>query len=253
LYPIVTPEDFIDLIFNFENLIILAIVFAGGIVRGYTGFGSGLVMVPLFSLLWSPVDAVATTVALGQFAALQLAFSSGKHTNWREVSPMIVALVCITPLGTMLLVSLDVDLIKKIIAGLVLFVTAISLRGWQYRGPRGKLPSFIAGAIASFINGVAAVGGPAIVLYLISLPDRPMIQRANIASVASLMGFAVLVFTLLSGEVSYDVLRHTVIFALPYIVSVWCGIGLFKILPGSAFRLIVLWVLVAISIAILLA
>jgi uncharacterized protein len=246
-------QEFIDLIFTYENLIVLAIVFAGGIVRGYTGFGSGLIMVPLFSLLWSPVDAVATTVALGQFAALQIAIKTVKITNWREVSPMIVALVFITPLGTFLLVSLDADLIKKIIAGLVLFITVISLRGWQYHGPRGKIPSFIAGAIASFINGVAAVGGPAIVLYLISLPDRPMIQRANIASVASLMGLAVLVFTLLSGEVGFDVLRNMIIFALPYMFSTWCGIRLFMILPGTAFRLIVLWILVCISIAILLA
>jgi len=246
-------QEYTDLIFTYENLIVLAIVFAGGIVRGYTGFGSGLIMVPLFSLMWSPVDAVATTVALGQLSAMQLAFKTVNITNWREVSPMIVALVCVTPLGTVLLVSLDVDLTKKIIAGLVLFVTAISLRGWQYRGPRGKVPSFIAGAIASFINGVAAVGGPAIVLYLISMPDKPMIQRANIASVASLMGLAVLVFTLLSGEVSYDVLTHFIIFALPSIFSVWCGIKLFAILPGTAFRIIVLWILVGISIAILLA
>jgi uncharacterized membrane protein YfcA len=151
------------------------------------------------------------------------------------------------------LVSLDPEIIKKIIAVLVLFVTAISLRGWQYRGSRGKVPSFIAGGMASFINGIAAVGGPAVVLYLISLPDEVRVQRSNIATIASLMGASVFVFTFLSGQVGPDVWWNILLFAIPYIISVWVGIRFFTFLPGTAFRLIVLWILVAISIAIILA
>ncbi|MBT3916947.1 MAG: sulfite exporter TauE/SafE family protein [Rhodospirillaceae bacterium] len=246
-------QEFIDLIFTQENLFILAIVFAGGVVRGYTGFGSGLIMVPLFSLLWSPVDAVATTVGLGLFAGVQMAFVNLKITNWREVAPMIAALIFITPLGTMLLVSLDADIVKKITAAVILFVTAISLRGWQYRGPRGHGPSFVAGAIGAFINGLAAVGGPAVVLYLITMPDSAKVQRANIATIASLMGVAVCISTFSSGHVGSGVLLNILIFAIPYMIFVWMGIWLFAILPGTAFRLIVLWILVCISIAILLA
>ena len=247
------PQEYIDLIFTHENLIVLGIVFAGGIIRGYTGFGSGLVMLPLFSIMWSPVDAVATTCGLGLFAAGQLAISSAKYTKWRQVSPMIAALLIITPLGTYLLVSLDPDIVKKVIAGLVLFVTAISLRGWHYSGPRGVIPSFIAGSIGAFINGLAAVGGPAVVLYFLSLPDEVKIQRSNIATIASLMGIAVFSFTFLSGHVGSDVWWHILLFAVPYMMATWSGMYLFKRLPGSAFRLIVLWILVAISIAILLA
>mgnify|MGYP001174112503 FL=1 len=247
------PQEFIDFIFTQENLIVLAIVFAGGLIRGYTGFGSGLVMVPLFSLFWSPVDAVAATCGLGIFAAVQIAIQSVKLTNWREISPMIVAMLALTPIGTVLLVSLDADIVKKVIAALVLFVTAISLWGWQYRGPRGKFPSFVAGGIAAFINGLAAVGGPAAVLYLISLPDEAKIQRSNIATIASLMGLSVFTFTMLSGHVGPNVVGNILIFAIPYMVFVWLGIRLFMFLPGSAFRLMVLWTLVAVTGAILLA
>jgi uncharacterized protein len=246
-------SEILDLVFTHENFLVLLIVFAGGIIRGYTGFGSGLVMVPLFSLMWSPVDAVATTCGLGLFAAAQLALSNAKITKWREVSPMIVALVCVTPIGTYMLVSLDPDIVKKVIAGLVLFVTAISLKGWQYHGPRGVIPSFIAGSIGAFINGLAAVGGPAVVLYFISLPDEVKVQRSNIATIASLMGVAVFSFTFLSGHVGPDVWWHILLFAVPYMLSTYAGMYLFRRLPGAAFRLIVLWILVAISIAILLA
>ena len=42
------------------------------LVRGFTGFGSGLVMVPLLALLWGPVEALAAMVGLGSIATLQL-------------------------------------------------------------------------------------------------------------------------------------------------------------------------------------
>jgi uncharacterized protein len=246
-------QELTHLIFTQENLFVLLIVIAGGIIRGYTGFGSGLVMVPLFSLMWSPVDAVATTCGLGLFAAVQLTISTVKYTKWREISPMIVALLCVTPIGTFFLVALDPAIVKKVIAGLVLFVTLISLRGWQYSGPRGMFPSFVAGSIGAFINGLAAVGGPAVVLYFLSLPDEVRVQRSNITTIASLMGVAVFSFTFLSGHVGPDVWWYILLFAGPYMITVWGGIQLFKLLPGAAFRLIVLWVLVAISGAILLA
>ena len=249
-------QNLIVLLFSLctqENLQILLIVFAGGIIRGYTGFGSGLVMVPLFSLMWSPIDAVATTCGLGLFAASQLAFSSARHTKWRLVSPMIIALLCVTPFGTYFFVSLDAVLVKKVIACLVLFLTVISLRGWTYTGPQGVFASFIAGSLGAFINGLAAVGGPVVVLYFLSLPDKVKVQRSNIATIASLMGVAVFSFTFLSGFVSSNVWWRILLFALPYMMATWFGIYLFKLLPGTAFKLIVLYVLVAISLAVLLA
>ena len=47
-----------ETVFVFPNLLALVIIIAGGLVRGYAGFGSGLVMVPLLAFLWDPVNAI---------------------------------------------------------------------------------------------------------------------------------------------------------------------------------------------------
>ena len=176
-------------VFVLSNLLATFIVVAGGIVRGYTGFGSGLVMVPLLAFLWDPVNAIVFTLSLGLFATIQMTFSAVKHTNWNNTGPMICSAIFITPLGTMLLITLDPEIVKKLIAGLVLIFTIISLAGWNYKGPTGVVPSFIAGSVAAIINGLAAVGGPAYVIYLISLPEKPRIQRANMAIMTSIMAY----------------------------------------------------------------
>lgn len=236
-----------------EFLFALLIVVAGGVVRGFTGFGSGLVMVPLLTLLWGPVEALATMTGLGAFATVQLVPRALRLTNWHEVGPMIAGSVALTPVGIALLVSLDPAIVKKIIAAMVLLATLITLRGWVYRGPRGVGPGFVAGGLTGLINGLAGVGGPATVLYLMATPQEAANQRANIVSAMAFVTIWVFASMMVAGVVTQRVLIHVAVFMLPSFASVWLGARLFQVLPARLFRIIVLWFLIAISVAILLA
>lgn len=236
-----------------EFALALAVIVAAGVVRGFTGFGAGLVMVPLLALLWGPVEALATSVTLGTAATLQLLPRALPLANWRDAGPMMASSTVLTPVGTALLVTLDPELVKRIIAALVLLVTLITLRGWVYRGPRGALASSVAGGVGGVINGLAGVGGPALVLYLISIKETASVHRANIVMALAVTSAVSLVGLFVAGAITTRVLIHTLVFIAPSILSVWLGVRLFAVLPARAFRLIILWFLVAISLAILLA
>ena len=236
-----------------EFTLALATIMAGGIVRGFTGFGSGLVMVPLLALIWGPVEALVTMTGLGSIATLQLLPRAIPMTNWRDVGPMVAGSLALTPAGTALLVSLDPAVVKKIIAALVLLATLITLRGWVYRGPRGIFPGFVSGGLTGLINGVAGVGGPATVLYLTALPDRPDVLRANIVSAMAFVTISVFAASAVAGVVTPRVLTHIAVFIAPSIFSVWLGVKLFHVLPARLFKLIVLWFLIGISVLILVA
>lgn len=229
------------------------IVAAGGIVRGFTGFGNGLVMVPLLTLLWGPVEAIAVMTALGTAASLQILPRAIPQTNWREVGPMIAASTIFGPVGAVLLVSLDPLIVKKIIATFVLLATLLTMAGWQYRGPRGLLPASFAGGLTGLINGVAGVGGPATVLYLMSLPDKPHVHRANIVSAMAVATTTVLIALFFAGAITPRVLTSFAVFLPVSIASVWLGSWLFTKLPARHFKLIVLWFLLLVSAAILLS
>lgn len=236
-----------------EFAIALGVVLAAGIVRGFTGFGAGLVMVPLMALIWGPVEALATSVMIGLSSTIQLAPRAIPLTNWRDMGPMMAAILVATPIGTVLLVSLDPEIIKKTIAVLVLLVSLITIWGWTYRGPRGPLPSAIAGAIGGVVNGIAGVGGPALVLYLIALPEEAKVHRANIVMALAVTSIVSVTGLAIAGAIGTRVLTHTVVFVIPSILSVWIGAKLFTILPVHWFKIMILWFLIAISIAILFA
>ena len=237
----------------FEFAAAFLIVCAGGVVRGFTGFGSGLVMAPLLALLWGPVEAIAVMTLLGITSSLQILPRAIPLANWKETGPMMLAAIAGAPLGTAMLVSLDPAIVKRIIAGFVLLATIITMAGWQYRGPRGTFPAAVAGALTGIINGLAGVGGPATVLYLMSLPEKAEIHRANIVCAMGVASTMVGVSLLAAGVLTPRVWTHTLIFLAPSILSVWFGVWLFDRLPAKLFRWIILWFLLFVSGAILIA
>ena len=240
-----------DTLLTLTNLFALLTVLGGAITRGYTGFGSGLIMVPLLAILWGPIDAIVFTLALGLLATAQMTIPAAKIANWRDITPICLAAVVVTPFGTLMLVSLDGDIVKKIIAAAVLVATVVSLSGWSYKGPRGVLPSAIFGIISSLINGIGAVGGPAYVIYLISISDNAKVQRANIAILTSVMGTSVLIYTLVAGDVTASIIDKILLFAAPYILGVWGGTKMFRLFPEEVFKRVILWFLMIICLAIL--
>lgn len=246
-----TLETLIADILTWPMALAAVVVFAGGVVRGFTGFGSALVMVPVLAVLWSPTEAVATALGLGFVGSLQLVPPAAPQAGWRDLGPMALATALFTPIGTAILIGVDPETVRKIIAALILIITVIMLRGWQYRGPRGALPGFVAGAIGAVINGIAAIGGPAAVLYLISLKDDVVTQRANIVIQVSLMGIFGLAYLAFAGEFRLSDLVHVLVLAIPMLLGTWTGGRLFLRLPAAAFRRIVMWTLVIMSVTIL--
>ena len=209
-------------------------------------------MVPLFTLLWGPVEALGTMMVLGVASTAQLLPPAIKHASWNDTVPMLIGSMLLSPVGAMLLVTLDPVVVKKLIAILLLIITLITISGWQYKGPRGLVPAATAGALGGLINGVAGVGGPPLVLYLISLPGSAQTHRANIVMAMAVTSLAVLVSFFFAGAVTTRVITHVIVLFVPSVISVWFGAWLFTKLPSAIFKLVVLWFLVAISIAILL-
>ena len=229
------------------------IVFAGGIVRGYSGFGSGMVMTPLLLLLWGPVDAIAVVVGTGVVGSAPFTIANAKHIDWRDAGPLLATALVFVPIGGVMLVSFDPLVIKRFIAGTILILALSQIAGWKYTGPRGVLPGGIAGAISGWANGVSSVGGPAAVMYLIALPDQARVQRANIAVTIYAHGLLLFATLAIAGRVGPATLMWSGLLLVPFLFGILVGGRMFHFLPAEVFRGVVLTLLIGLSILILAA
>ena len=71
----------LDTAFVFASVIALF----NGLIHGYTGFGGALLMVPLLSLLYGPVDAIGMVGIAMICGSVQLYPAAARMAAWREL------------------------------------------------------------------------------------------------------------------------------------------------------------------------
>lgn len=236
-----------------ELVIAAAIALCSGLIHGYTGFGTGPLMIPLFALLLGPVEAIAIASIIVTVGTLPLYPGAVRNARWPEMLPIGLATLFTTPLGIYLLFSLDPEITRRAMGVVVFFAGLILMSGWSYRGPRGVFPSAAAGAVAGSLAGAVGLGGPALAVYFLAAPQPEVVQRANIVVSIGIVVAIALALLAYAGGVTIGTIERTAILIPVYIFGTWSGNRLFTVAPREYFRRVALWLLLVIGAAVALA
>ncbi|WP_298012144.1 sulfite exporter TauE/SafE family protein [uncultured Castellaniella sp.] len=149
-------------------LALASITLLGGVMRGFSGYGSGLLMAPVFSLLLAPADVVVIILLLNLLTSLQLMPVFLRRVDWRLTFRLFVPSLAGLPVGLYFLHGVDAMILRRIVAFLVILVAVLMLSGWHYRGRRGVFQDGVVGVSSGFMTAVGGIGGPPVILYLLS-------------------------------------------------------------------------------------
>jgi uncharacterized membrane protein YfcA len=160
-------------------LIVLVILFSG-FIRGFLGFGSGLITIPILSYLYSPIFAMVFNIAIEIPATIYLTYVGAKSCKFKEISPMFFAMMLTIPIGTIFLISVNEQLIKIIMSILVIFFVILIATGWKLKASITKYVLTISGVISGLMQGATGMGGPPYATVLLSKGDNDEVTRGNI-------------------------------------------------------------------------
>ena len=233
-------------------LLAAAIAAAGGVLRGFTGTGNSMLMTPLYALIFGPVPTVALIVLFDVAVALPLMRSAFRLTRWRLVLPLVAASWITMPAGAWLLLHLDPEIMKKVMAGAVLIFALVLLTGWRYRGDVGTPATLAVGAVTGVSAGATALGGPIYNLYILNSPGDRHAHRAAFNSVISLTAAAVLALLILNDAIAVLTLWQALVIFPVFASFIWVGSRLFRRADERIFRRAVLIALAGMGVAILL-
>jgi uncharacterized membrane protein YfcA len=213
---------------DYRLALVVVAALVGGLIRGFAGFGSALLIVPALTLTFSAREAIAIELILELPVILALLPAAVRDAERRTVGPMILCLLLAVPIGALALVFVDDATMKiaiSIVVLLMVVVLAMQKELTSLIGRRGA----IAGAIASgVIQGGAGVGGPPGVIALLALGHSAVVSRANVIAFMT----AMLIMTLLSfaayGFLTREALVLGLIVSPALLVSVFIGMAAFK-------------------------
>ncbi|TCS63654.1 sulfite exporter TauE/SafE family protein [Varunaivibrio sulfuroxidans] len=211
-------------------------VFGAGVLRGFTGFGAGMVIVPALSLIYTPPVAVATLVLIEIVATIQLMPRLVSHVEWRTVLPL-GAMACLgLPVGAWVLLNADPAIMRRAIGVVVMFSAFILSFGVRFSVTPSRSMAVGAGALSGVLSGATGVGGPPIILFYLSGPQNKMIARASITTVFAVTTVLMSLIFWWEGVLTAHLLLRCAVLVPLYTVAVWMGSHMFSIASETVFR-----------------
>jgi uncharacterized protein len=140
-----TPND----ISTNAAIAICAISFVSGTARGFSGFGSALIFMPLAGSL-APPATIAALLLVMDFAAAPMLPNAWKHADREATGVMVLGALVGVPWGAYFLSRLDPVTTHWIISGFVFSLLLLLVSGWRYRGKDNAALSVAIGGLSGF-------------------------------------------------------------------------------------------------------
>jgi uncharacterized membrane protein YfcA len=212
------------------------VVFLAAVVRGYSGFGASAIMVTGLGLALPPAEVVPIALLLEIAASIGLLSQVWGAVAWPLVGWLSAGAVLGMPLGMALLARLPADPMRILISVLVLGASGLIWVGYRFRGTPGRAHILGTGIASGLANGIAAVGGLPVVLFLLSAATGARVSRATLIVYLMLGDIYGTGIAAANGLVTGDVAARTLLFAIPLIAGVAIGNRQFLRTSPDSFR-----------------
>ncbi len=230
-----------------KTAIAAALVAFAGVLRGFSGFGSAMVLAPTLAALYAPTVAVPLIILLEVALSFQLLPAAVRFVDRQEVAVMALAAVPGLAAGAWLLAVVPGSTLRVSISLLIIaFLVLVMLR---VRRSGAKTTPGLAGAglLSGLANGASGVGGPPIVLYYLAGDDSSAALRATVICYFFLIDAVSAGIYGLQGLLTGEVLWLTVLCLPASIVGVWVGSRLFDRASEQAYRRVAYGIIAAVA------
>jgi len=214
----------------------VAIAALAGFVRGFSGFGSALIYIPLIAAVYEPRIAAPTLLLIDLCGSAPFTIRELPRCNWREVVPITAAAALAVPFGAMALIVVDPIVLRWVISALVLSLLAVLASGWRYRGQPTLPITTGVGIVAGLGSGAVQIAGPAVIIFWLGGTHSAATVRANLMVFFLLMGVITGFIYLIQGVLSVDVLALSILLGVPFMVAMWIGAWWFHGASDRAYR-----------------
>lgn len=143
----------------------LAIIFLAYTVKGMSGFGSGLIAIPLLAFIF-PLSFIVPVLGLLSYSGtIMQSIHLRKQVVWRDMLPLLPFSILGIAVAVWLLVNIDARILVTTLGVFVLIYSVYSLLPVaDFSGKRGW--AVIAGSFGGMVGALFGTGGPFYVAYL---------------------------------------------------------------------------------------
>jgi uncharacterized membrane protein YfcA len=235
-------------IFNISFFVASVVAVAAGFMRGFIGVGSGMLMAPVFAIIFGARDTVAMIIMMDFIVTAQLLPTVYKKIEWRIIAPMGAIAALFMPAGSWLLVTIDEELMARGIALVVLVFVVLLMFDWRYEGEKRLASILSVGAVSGVMIAATSLGNPPVILYLLSSRDSSATNRANFTGYFAITLVVVLTLMVATGLVALSAVLHASLLLPLFMLSAWIGGRYFQGSSETLYRRVALGLLFCVAV-----
>lgn len=239
--------EFVAPLLTSTTAVAIVLVAFAGVLRGFSGFGSAMVLAPTLAALYPVTEAVPLVILLEVALSFQLLPGAMRLVVWREIGVMSAAALPGLALGAWLLAVVPGYALRlSISASIIVFLVLIVLRV-RRRGAKTTVGHAGAGLLSGVANGASGVGGPPIVLYYLAGDDSSATLRATVICYFFIIDVASLAIYGAQGLLTRDVLLLALLCVPAAVAGVWLGSRWFDGASEQLYRRVAYGIIAAVA------
>ncbi len=232
----------------------LLATFLGGLVSGLAGFAMGLVVSAMWLHILSPTQTATLIVGFGFVTQSYAIWTMRKALDWQKLVPYVIGGAIGVPIGTILLTRIVDPAYLRPGCGLLLVVYSLySLTRPAFKPVQLGVPAdFGIGIANGVMGGMTGLSGIIVTIWCQLRGGSNDAQRAVFqpVSLATIMLSAVSLG--MAGAITADTVRLYLL-GLPFMLAgVWAGLRWYGRLNETAFRKVILLLLLASGFALII-
>lgn len=221
--------DILSALLETEGLLwILAAFVIAGLVRGFTGFGTAMIVVPVGAMFLPMPEMVFIITLSGVGSSMTLVPKAWGQADRGEVFLLGIAAVILMPLGVYLLTVLDQAVLRWALTAIITILLVALLTGWRYSVTLRKPGLASVGASAGLIGGATGLTGPMVILFYLAGRKATATIRANTILFLALMDVAIIANLVVMDLIQWHMLYTALALTVPYMVMTLVGQALFR-------------------------
>ena len=218
----------------------LAAIFLASTTQGLAGFGFAIVSVPIMIIFISPKMVVPIIVMQAILINLLILIEARKWLDLKRIWPLIVAGIAGIPVGTYLLVVLDVNVLRVFIGSVIAPFAIAYMVGFSKQVKNEKLAFAPIGFISGLLGASTSIGGPPVILFFVNQGVDKQTFRANLVAYYLVVSLVVILAFVLSGVITTTVIQYAIWFLPATLLGTITGIKLAHKIDEKLFRKIAL-------------
>ena len=207
-----------------------SIMILGSIIQSSSGFGFGLFAVPLLLFMGFNLPETVIIVVIGSAIQKITALTQlWKAADWKGQAPFMAVGLASLPLGIycMYRVSfLSQDSVKQIIGVIVLLLLLLQWKGIIKSSETVRsIWGYTAGFFSGLLNGLANIGGPPLVLWI--LAHRWSNEKMRVTPIAFSMifvPFQIILMMITFGSMLVQPLIKVILLTPTVLLGTWTGL-----------------------------